>query len=365
MTTLIICTAPGLGGLELYAEREYEFLNQYRLSSAHFALSEGSRLNERFDGSSKNNLLRIKSGKLLPLRAARIMARYIDQHQIDVIHMHWSNDLHLCALAKLFSNRKPKLIYTRHMRISRPKKDIVHRFFYRQVDLILAVSQCVRDEARRFLPLDANQIQLFHSGVPAPETVLESCQSKLPGYSSKPRFNIGMFGRIEHYKGQHLLIDAVIALSEQGMDVSATIIGHAMDEDYLARLKQTVRNTGLEERVQFLGFIDKPTQLMPCFDVIVLLTYCETFGLTLVEAMRAGVCVIGTDAGGVPDIIDHEQTGLLIEPGNSEMLVEACKRLQQDETFKRQLAQQGKEKADQLFDESTHFKQLIDKHLTI
>lgn len=369
MNVLVVCTAPDLGGLELYAEREFRFLNSTPGLHAYFALGANSQLEQRLghpDESEINqdSLLVLNSHKLFPLWSAWVLARTIDRHKIHTLHMHWGDDLQLCALAKRLSARKPRLIYSRHMRISRAKHDFFHRFLYSQVDLLLAVSSIVLEEARRRLPLDLNQIQLLHPGVAQTETELADC-ALLPADSpNEQAFNIGMLGRIEPFKGQHLLVKAIIELHEQGIKANAYFIGHAMDEAYLGELQAWVRDAGLEQHVHFLGFMDRPSRLLPCFDVAVLLTRCETFGLSLIEAMRAGVCVIGTNAGGVPDILDHEETGLLIEPDNVDELVTALQFLYRHPERRQQLAAQGKTKADLCFDERTHFEQLTNDYLS-
>ena len=98
--------------------------------------------------------------------------------------------------------------------------------------------------------------------------------------------------------------------------------------------------------------------LFRSFDVVVLLTYCETFGLVLVEAMRAGVAVIGTDAGGVPEIIEHNKTGLLIPPGDTGTLADELVKLYDDADLKSRLARAGKNRADREFNSELHFNKL-------
>ena len=353
MNILVLCTSPGLGGLELYAEREWRYL-QATGHVCQFAISPNSRLSKRVDGSC---LFVARKSRIFPLVSAIKLARYIDAHQIDVLHMHWGKDLSLASLAKRFSRRQPRLVYSRHMAITRPKKDFFHRFLYSQVDQVLVISQQMRQQARTYFPLREDQITLLYLGVPG-AVAPASCETLLPSAIQKTHFRIGMLGRIEHGKGQHVLVAAMKRLNQQGLDVSATIIGQVMDEAYSNKLQADVRASGLEARIAFIGFIDKPMQAMPCFDVVLLLTYCETFGLVLAEAMRMGVAVIGTDAGGVPDIIEHEQSGLLIQSGNDGALAQALERLYTDVDFKHRLAANGKVRADRLFDEDEHFKKL-------
>lgn len=360
MNILVLCTSDGRGGLELYAEREAGFIATEGSCICHLVVRENGHINGYVREGVVQGLYLQWSLRGLPVISATKLARYIDDNCIDIIHMHWGKDLGLAALAKYLSHRKPKLVYTRHMGITRPKEDIYHRFLYNQVDQIFVVSKQVRKEAIEFLPLAPDQVKLLYLGVPPVKENKEAGRcAQFLGVEKKRSFNIGMFGRIEHGKGQHVLVDAVAMLVEQGLDISATIIGHVMDEHYFKQLKQTIEERGLSDRIRFVGFVDDSMAVMPCFDVVTLLTYCETFGLVLIEAMRAGVAVIGTDAGGVPEIIRDGETGLLTPPGDSVALAENLRRLYEDKTQKEWLAQNGKKRAESVFDEERSFKELI------
>jgi len=90
--------------------------------------------------------------RALPLVSAFKLAKIIDENKIDIIHMHWGKDLALAALAKFLSNRKPKLVYTRQMMITRYKNDFYHRFLYSQLDLMLTITQQLEDLCKKFIP---------------------------------------------------------------------------------------------------------------------------------------------------------------------------------------------------------------------
>jgi len=301
------------------------------------------------------------NSKFFPLVNALKLARYIARNHIDVVHMHWGKELNLAALAKRFSwklfRHRLKLIYTRHMGITRSKKDLAHAFFYRQVDMMLTISKQVEKEARTWLPLTGDQIKLLYLGV-ADKTADKPDCNGLPEKTKKTQFRVVLFGRIEHGKGQHILVEAMALLANSKLDISATFVGQVMDNDYFEKLKLSAKKHGLGERIAYLDFIDNPMAVMPCFDVVVLLTYCETFGLVLVEAMRAGVAVIGTDAGGVPEIIEHDKTGILISPGDAEALAAELIRLYDDADLKKRLARAGKYRADREFNSELHFNKL-------
>jgi L-malate glycosyltransferase len=139
MKILELCMSPGLGGLELYV-----FRSSLALSTHHEVLSVISntgKLAERYRAQPSLKAINLKYSRgYLPLINAWRLAKIIDEHNIDVIHMHWGNDLALAALGKYFSTKKPALVYTRQMQITRSKDDWYHNFLYAQMNLMLTIT---------------------------------------------------------------------------------------------------------------------------------------------------------------------------------------------------------------------------------
>lgn len=175
---------------------------------------------------------------------------------------------------------------------------------------------------------------------------------------SKNDFIAGLIGRLEESKGQHLLIDALHAAKQNGHDIKALIVGHEMNPGYRDRLKNQASKLAILDNIIFQDFSSDPQQLMQLCDCVILASGQETFGLVLPEAMRAGVAVIGSNSGGVPEIIEHEKTGLLFETKNSKSLYHAIQTLYTNPELRNNLATNGKLKADNVFNEDSHFKML-------
>jgi glycosyltransferase involved in cell wall biosynthesis len=135
-----------------------------------------------------------------------------------------------------------------------------------------------------------------------------------------------------------------------------------MSSGYRQTLINQATKLDVADRVIFQDFVSKPQQLMQVCDCVTLASAQETFGLVLPEAMRSGVAVIGSNSGGVPEIIDHGVTGLLFESGNANDLYLQIEKLYIDPDFKKALAQQGKQSADERFNNDLHFEQL-EQHL--
>ena len=211
------------------------------------------------------------------------------------------------------------------------------------------------------MPIKKENVHLLYYGVPAADKKTIDCERYVTESGLDNNiFSLAIFGRIEKGKGQHLVIEAVKNLKKQEKDIQVGIIGHVMDENYFSLLKSDIKKYKLDNNIFYSGFHNHPTSIMPCFDAVVLATKCETFGLVLPEAMRAGVTVIGTNCGGVPEIIEHEKTGLLFESENALDLTNQLLKLVDDKKFCAQLAKAGKEDADERFSEEKHFKKLME-----
>ncbi len=360
MKILELCLSDGHGGLELYVDRAVRYfhtLHQPCLA----VVAPGTLLARRLGEAGMAYATLKRPPRLLPHLAARWLARLMEREGIDVMHIHWGKDLYLAVLAKRLCRRSVKLIYSRQMALTRAKKDFYHRRLYRQVDRYVVISQRLFDEAARFLPLARERLYLLYYGVKAPPgRVAAHCEGFLQQAGlDAAGFRIGLFGRIEHGKGQHVLVEALAELVRQGEDVAAVLVGHIMDQAYFDALMASVQVLGLEGRVHYFGFHEDPPAVMACLDAVVLATYAETFGLVLIEAMRAGTAVLGTDAGGVPEIIKNDRTGLLFAPGDSSALASGLRRLVRDPVLRERLAEAGRTDANARFDEAQHFQALL------
>ncbi|MDH5395246.1 MAG: glycosyltransferase family 4 protein [Gammaproteobacteria bacterium] len=360
MKILEVCMSKGYGGLELYVLKVVKFLAANRHSYGILTRTNSflyNKLSEQnISADSFSSVFRH-----FPLLSALKLAKYIDRNEIDVLHVHWGNDLFFAVLAKVFAKRKIRLVYTRQMSLTRKKNDFYHRFLYKNVDAYLVITKVLRNDAVKFLPISPDKIHLLYYGVPAANGTKEICTEFLESKNINPDvFRLAIFGRIEKGKGQHLVVDAVKNLIKQGKDIQLALIGHIMDENYFKGLEDEISKNKLDKNISYLGFHNNPTSIMSCFNAVVLATKCETFGLVLPEAMRAGAAVIGSACGGVPEIIEHEKTGLLFESENVDDLTLQLAKIVDDKNFCQQLAKAGKEDADERFSEEKHFSRLLE-----
>ncbi len=360
MNILELCLSPGLGGLELYVFRSAQALAKNHNVLA--VLNTTGKLNAYFKqhANIKSEYLD-QSSKILPLINARRLAAIIDRENIDVIHMHWGNDLALAALAKKISDKKPALVYTRQMKITRYKTDFYHRFMYGQMDRMLTITRQLEHEAKKFIPGDDDRIMTLYYGVDAPAQFLtfnDFRQKRNELGFSNDDFIVGLLGRLERGKGQHLLIEALSMARNENLNPRALIVGHEMNPGYRAELQQLAKAHDVDSNIVFMDFVSEPQALMQICDCIALTSQEETFGLVLPEAMRSGIAVIGSNRGGVPEIITHEKTGLLFDSWDSSSLYRQIRHLYTDPEFRKMIAGNGKKAADKRFNTEEHFSAL-------
>ena len=117
--------------------------------------------------------------------------------------------------------------------------------------------------------------------------------------------------------------------------------GSTVDPEHRAGLDRLVEENHLGGVVEFAGFREDAQALLSQCDCMVLSSDAEPFGLVLLEAMRAGVPVIASNSGGVPEIVRHEENGLLFEAGDAAGLAKALRRLMEDDALRASLIEAG------------------------
>jgi glycosyltransferase involved in cell wall biosynthesis len=143
-----------------------------------------------------------------------------------------------------------------------------------------------------------------------------------------------LVGRFSESKGQHLAIEAVAIARKAGVDIELALVGAGNDK----ALHKLARHLGVEDLVT----VHEPTRDLgrhwSAAHVGLMCSECEAFGRVTVEAMRAGLPVCGTDAGGTAEIIEPGVNGLLSPAGDAHALAANLMALESDEDLRRKLA---------------------------
>ena len=349
---LEFCLSPDLGGLELFVLSCYK--NFRENSDCKIMIAKDKKLDKHLGDMEKFYL---KRNKLFPLFPAFKLAKFIDKHEIDIVHFHWTKDIITVVLAKILSKRKPKIVQTRNMSMTRFKDDIYHRWLYKNINTIHAVTYQVKEQLKKFIPTEIRPtIEVVYMGTKESEIDTQRVEELKKHYNLEGSFVVGIVGRIEEAKGQYLIIEAVSKLKE--MDIKALIVGDSMDKSYIDELKTKIEDLDIEDRVIFSGFTKEVDTYMQLFDVNILATPKETFGLVVIEAMINRVCMIATNKAGPLEIIDNGQNGLLFDRTSYD-LASKISLLYNDKALKEKLALEGYKKAKEMFDLDIQLNKLL------
>ena len=179
---------------------------------------------------------------------------------------------------------------------------------------------------------------------------------------------IGFVGRVIRAKGSHELLEAFVAIASEDPSTHLVLAG-GFEKESFSKVQSTIASKELSDRVSLLGPREDVAALMAGFDLIVLPSHREAFGLALVEAMARGVPVIATRVGGLPEVVDDGVTGILVEPGVDE-LTEAIRYMIANPDRAAAMGRAGKDRVRELFSlenmaqqyESTYFS-VLNSHL--
>ncbi|MEA3490105.1 MAG: glycosyltransferase family 4 protein [Candidatus Omnitrophota bacterium] len=153
---------------------------------------------------------------------------------------------------------------------------------------------------------------------------------------------VGAIGRLSPVKGFKYLIGAFGNIAGKRPDMRLLIVGKGPEKDALER---QIRELGIAGKVLLISG-DRPLEkYLSILDIFCLPSVHEGLGLSLMEAMAAGRACIASDVGGLPELIKHEENGLLVPSGDPGALSSAILRLAEDSPFRRKLAEKAREKA--------------------
>jgi glycosyltransferase involved in cell wall biosynthesis len=164
----------------------------------------------------------------------------------------------------------------------------------------------------------------------------------VPAPERRVEFRLALVGSLNPQKGQSDAIEALGKVVAAGRDVRLDLYGTG-GRGYTARLRARAAALGIADRVEFCGHASDVMARMARADAVLVTSRCEAFGRVTVEAMRAGVPVIGSASGGTIELIEDGRTGLLYPPGDSKVLAAAILRLVDAPDFAQHLAVASRE----------------------
>jgi len=219
----------------------------------------------------------------------------------------------------------------------------------RQAARVIAIS----NEAKSFLQtsygLPTERIRLVHNAADVDRFAhLERTEVAVPDPDGELR--MVYVASLHARKGHTHLLDAMRVLKARGKRARVILLGDGAERGPLERL---VREHGLEAQVSFFGWRDDVDSILSTAHIYVHSALEEAFGIAIAEAMAAGLPVVATRTGGIPDVVADGETGFLVPPGDSDALAPRPIQLADDPQLRSTMAAAGKARAFALFSPRT------------
>ncbi len=228
----------------------------------------------------------------------------------------------------------------------------IDRFSLGRADIVIVPGQYLAEELKK--KFNIRNVEVVYNGID-----LNDWRFRRLGEKDKSdRFNLLYVGRLSREKNVELLLNACGMLLEEGAAVRLTIVGEGREEK---RLKTIVRDKGIRDFVDFVGFVshEKLYDLLVFADVLVLPSVTEVFPNVLLEAMSVGVPVIASNVGAVGELVRNGIEGLLFDSGNVCQLKEKIELVMSKPDLAQQFALSARTRVEREFSFDKHLRETI------
>ncbi len=281
----------------------------------------------------------------MDLSAAWRLARVVKRLGPDIIHAHDAHGIAMASLALSLgaSSTKsgrapvPGLVAARRVDFH-IRGNAFSRWKHRQVDCFIAASEAIRH-------------MLVADGVPADRAVTVHEGIDVDHVVAAPPVNVheafwlphhapvvGNVAALVPHKGQRHLIEAAHLVVREVPDARFLILGEGELREHLER---QVREYHLEKHVLLPGFRTDVLGCIKRFDLFVMSSVTEGLGTSLLDAMACSRAIVATRAGGIPEVVEDGENGLLVPPRDHAAMAQAIVRLLKDEALRRQMGDAG------------------------
>ncbi|MFQ5877310.1 MAG: glycosyltransferase [Acidobacteriota bacterium] len=283
----------------------------------------------------------------LDLRAACRLLSLLRRERVQILHAH----LFPANLAARLLGRAagvPVVVCAHHdTDIDMPRRNrLLERATAGLSDAVVACSEAVRRYALRTYGLGPGRVRTLRNAVEQPPSPIEALRREAlrREFGAGPSdLLLGTVGRlVEPKKGIPVFLAAARRIARELPAVRFVVVGDGPDRE---GVEACAAREGVSHRTTFAGFRRDVEDVMASLDLLVQPSNWEGFGLTLVEAMAAGIPVVATRVGGVPEVVVDGRTGLLVPPADPDALARACLDLLSDRERALRLGRAGRERA--------------------
>lgn len=350
MRVLHICSSRSWGGMEISVARLAEL---QRLAGYSVMLAAAREAPLAVQAAEKGiATIDLKESGVWDLAGIIRLASSARGFNPDIIHVHYSKDLHRAVPANLMSGQRP-LVFTKQLGSAVAKRGPWHCFLYSNVSRATAISSFIRGNLEETTVLKRDRIDLVYLGTDtgkfSPDPAGREQVRRELGFGPG-EVVLGMMGRLSPGKGFEDFLEAASGLSTPRLRF-LTIGGASRgEESYAVRIRERAESQ-LGDRLAFLGFKPDRERYLRAMDIFAFPSHAESFGLALCEAMATGLPCVAYAKDGVLDIVEDEVNGLRARVRDPQDLREKLGRLISDKALREKLGRAARRTVEARFSE--------------
>jgi len=272
-------------------------------------------------------------------------------------HFH---DAHSVAVGSVAASmaRVPIRIISRRVDFPLKQNFFSKRKYGNNVDALIAISEGVKEVLMKG-GIREEVIEVIPSGIDfSPYEEASSSDYLRREFSFAPGdYLVGIVAHLAEHKGHKYLIQATKLLKEHTNKIKIIIVGGG---PLKYELDEQAKDLKVKDIVYFLGFREDIPQILSSLDLFVLSSFLEGMGSSLLDAMACRLPVVATRTGGIPEVVVHRKTGLLVSPRSPSALAKAILKLYEDRELASRLGQKGYEVVRQKFSAEAMAEKIID-----
>ena len=297
--------------------------------------------------SEGHDLVRLAPRAEVDLHAGWKLSRIIKELKPDIVHAHDPHAVAVASLALSFmtSGKCPVFIASRRVAFHL-KGNAFSRWKYQQVECFVAASAAIQqmliDDG-----IEARRVVTVHEGIDLHRLQAEPAANIhaefwLPTHAPV----IGAVAALTQEKGHKYLVDAAALVVREEPDARFVIFGEG---DLRTTLERQIKDLHLDKHVLLPGFRADILTFIKSFDLFVMSSLAEGLGTSLLDAMALSKATVASDTGGIPEVVSHGVTGLLVPPRDHRALANAITSLLKDRDRRERMGRAGLERAERLF----------------
>lgn len=344
-----------ISSAKTFGSRERHFINlckglQSRGHDVFVIIRPTNQWKDRLDFLPKENIFFVSIRNSFGIFSSQKIAKIIREKNIEKVHAHIARDYFPTSLACRIA-KTAKFILTRHS--SSPVKTF-YRFALTNLAKAIALTESMKADLERVFPKE--KVVYIPDGIDLTDVSNESKRKMRESFRFESNipfdsFLISTIGELKEENGQRDFILAAKIIAERFPDTYFAVIGedNSASKSFRRELRRMVKVFGMEDRFLWLNWVEDLTAFLNAADVLVSPSNTKKFSWTILEAMANKIAIVATETETISEILEDNETGLLVPIKQPVQLAEAVNRILSDEDLKIRLVAKARNSVEERF----------------